>query len=130
MKHKNKIIIDGENGIQELKHAFNRQITTFRIPATTLIINVEDFMGYCKEKVLVVLKKKFEQFENLKVSLELFGQYIQPIKEIEAVKSFNTKTIPASKSENLEELLERLENVIKTKASEFEHNDSGMYTYS
>lgn len=128
--HKNKTLIDGENGIQEVRHAFNRQIATFRIPAVSLLIDVEEFLGYCKEKMLTVLKKKFEQCGALKVSLELFGQYIQPVKETEATKSFNTKTIPITRFEELDELLARLEDVIKNKASEFEHNDSGMYTCS
>lgn len=92
-------------------------------------MSVEEFLVQCRDKVLAILKRKMEQLGPVKVSVELFGHYVQPVKNLEATKSFNTKSTPVSGLEELEELVERLEAVVKTKASEFEHNDSGMLRF-
>lgn len=66
-----------------------------------------------------------ELLGSIKVSLELFGQYVHPVKGTEDTKSFNTKAIPLTTPGEISKLVEAQEDIVKTKASEFEHHESG-----
>lgn len=128
LSHKDKICIAVEDGVQMVQHAFERKITTFRIPVQSSDTDVDEFLRYCKGKVLNLLKKKLDDLRAVKVQLELFGLYFQPLGEKEETKSFNTKSVVISGHYESDNIVSTLYDVMKTKASEFEHKESGKAT--
>lgn len=77
------------------------------------------------ENLVKLIKNKLSEFNQLKINLELFANYILPTKEVREIKSFNTKNKIFTLSTNLNEELEQMYEIMKTKMSEFAEKDSG-----
>jgi hypothetical protein len=120
-------IDDAEDNImKEFKTAFKSRISSYMIKnVNNNDLEINFFFKLIHENLVKLIKNKLSEFNQLKINLELFANYILPTKEAREIKSFNTKNKIFTLSTNLNEELEQMYEIMKTKMSEFAEKDSG-----
>uniref|UniRef100_A0A6P7GCW0 Uncharacterized protein LOC114340666 n=1 Tax=Diabrotica virgifera virgifera TaxID=50390 RepID=A0A6P7GCW0_DIAVI len=111
--------------VEKLQQAFQCRIATYRFRVKGDCIDPSQFINDVKQKVSNMLSYYIRNHHSLKVSVELFGLYIIPGKDITEIKSFNTKNKVITTSSDLNQIYDDFKDVIMTKASEFKEAKSG-----
>ncbi|CAG9840782.1 unnamed protein product [Diabrotica balteata] len=107
------------DGVQKLQQAFQYRIATYRFRVEGNCIDPSQFMNDVKQKVSNVLSDYIRNHHSFKVSLELFGLYIIPAKEISEIKSFNTKNKVVTTSSDLNEIYDDFKDYSPLSASSY-----------
>lgn len=115
-----------EEEVVVLQCAFKSRIMTYRVSSKNSHVNVKDFMGESKDKVVALIENQIRTHKAVKLNFELFGYFILEAKEIGDIKSFNSRNEIATVSTNLDDLYEAFVEILDAKVFEFLERDSGM----
>lgn len=83
-----------------------------------------------KPKAIRVVKNKLCKQNSIKINYELFGIYSLSSKDVQEIKSFNTKYVIMTQSSNFEYIFEELFRVIEKKISEIQKRDLGHFCFN
>ncbi|XP_073845092.1 uncharacterized protein [Musca autumnalis] len=126
----------GKN-IKIIKSAFNQNITSYEVENTKDIILPRDFLKDAKDSIIKCLKFELGEKTNIKINMELQGQYNKPtaVKEnpskstesttTEQVFNHISKSVVVSLGDDLEEIFTNHENELVDKSDEFQERGSG-----
>ncbi|KAK9727509.1 hypothetical protein QE152_g19144 [Popillia japonica] len=116
-----------EQGVYKMQTSFKNRIASYRIvdSGTT---DISTFLESIKTKVCKLIYNSILQLKSLKVQFELFAFYAKFKNDEEHIelKSFNTKYVVVGESTILEDIFDKLADIIKTKSDEFQEKDSGF----
>ncbi|XP_060520636.1 early growth response protein 1-like isoform X2 [Cylas formicarius] len=125
LAHRQKCSVVQEPGVEMIQTSFRNRIVTYRLASTINPTDVKGFLDHLRSKILTLVESNVRRYGNVKVGMELFGNFLLQTKEQEEVKSFNTKYRLVSGNTDLEELYVQFVDILATKASEFQERDSG-----
>ncbi|XP_060527092.1 uncharacterized protein LOC132702478 isoform X2 [Cylas formicarius] len=125
LAHRQKCSVVQEPGVEMIQTSFRNRIVTYRLASTVNPTDVKGFLDHLRSKILTLVESNVRRYGNVKVGMELFGNFLLQTKEQEEVKSFNTKYRLVSGNTDLEELYVQFVDILATKASEFQERDSG-----
>lgn len=114
------------DGILTVHSAFKSRVATYRIMANNHHQHVGEFMSEIKEKLVRLVTRELPKFTSVKVNVELFGLFMLESKEMEEIKSFNTRNEIVTSGTDMDALCHNFESKLSQKMSEFQERDSGM----
>lgn len=119
--------MEQEEGVILINTSFKTRIATYRLSSKQNPTSPKEFLGHLQEKFIRLVGDNIKRFINIKVGVDLFGRFLLQAKEVEEVKSFNTKFRLVSDGADLEELFQQFTTILEKKCSEFQERDSGKY---
>lgn len=113
------------DGVETIKSAFQQRIITYRIAATKIFINIQEFFVEIFPKIIHLMEQDLQRHTCIKLNLELFGYYFNPTNETHDVKSFNTPFQVICKSTDKQGTIDKMISIIDRKSDEMAEKDSG-----
>lgn len=130
LKHKANNWIPCENGVELCRSAFKKKISCYKINSKHLTLNIKEFAEEIRSRVIEIIENSLHKFKSVKMNFELFALYSQPSKDLQEMKSFNTKYVIITLNRNLENIFENFFDIIDRKMGEFQERDSGVYLFT
>ncbi|CAG9769955.1 unnamed protein product [Ceutorhynchus assimilis] len=125
LQHRANTCVEQEEGVELIKTSFKCRIATYRLPSKQDPTSVKEFLQHLQKKFIQLVGDMLNKFNHIKVGMELFGRFLLQTKEIEEVKSFNTKFTLVNEGADLEELFQQFSNILAKKCVEFQEKESG-----
>lgn len=130
-KHKANNCLQADiDGVYQLQTVMKNRISSYRIPSTSDSIDYEEFLSSIECKIRQILQSHLDKFRTIKVNMELYGMYFLATSDEYSTKSFNSKNEIVTLSTQLEDLILHFQDVLVTKAKEFNENKSGKLNLS
>lgn len=141
-QHKSNSQILLEKGVYLLQQAFRNRIASYQIKLEEdddvdddkeegkRYKGVLEFLDNLKPRVINLIQYHLNIHGNLKINVELFGNYVLQSEELEEIKSFNTKSMRVTLNDDLCKLYDDFVKSLEKKTSDFAEKDSGMYFIS
>jgi hypothetical protein len=124
-QHKQNCCVNVRDGVEIISTAFKNRISTHRIKGQKTHIDLENFITEIKPKILEILRESIEKFITVKIQFEVFGSYVIEEKDLQEMKSFNTKYMVVTKASDLDEIIHTFMKIIDQKMNDFQERDSG-----
>ncbi|CAG9769728.1 unnamed protein product [Ceutorhynchus assimilis] len=116
---------EDEEGVELVKTSFKNRIATYRLASTQDPTSVKDFLRHLEKKFIKLIEKNVQKFGHIKVGVELFGRFLLQAKDVEEVKSFNSKFQLVGIGLDLKKLFKQFSDITDKKCSEFQEKESG-----
>lgn len=128
----NCMIATNFENVYIINTAFKNRVMTYCIKCKIdPCITPEGFLYDCEKTVYRLVSDSLGKHKCIKIQFELFMFYLLPKNDEKQLKSFNTKFVIVSDSDELKELYEtKIIETIMKKSIEFEHSESGWTFFS
>lgn len=121
----NQTCIQHLDGVQKINSAFKNRICSYRFSTKQYYLDHNEFFENVKDKVKSIVQEYIDKFLALKINFELFSLYAKPETDASDTKSFNTRNMVVTQSDNLDDIVDLFKVEIITKAGNFQERDSG-----
>lgn len=123
--HKAKSCSQLLKNVQRITSAFKNRISSYRIKSDGIHLQLSDFCEEIGTTCRELIQEQLAEHISIKVNLELFAVFVQDVKQIHAIKSFQTPYAVVTQSTDFDEFYSESGNKLEQLLQEFLTRDSG-----
>lgn len=125
--HQEKSCTQLLQNVEYITGAFNNRISSYRIKSDDLYLQVRDFCEEIGTTCKQLIQEQLAEHISIKVNLELVALFVQDVKQIHAIKTFQTSYTVVTQSTDFNEFYSESDDKLEQLLQEFLTRDSGKY---